>query len=75
LPWFVLVACAIPEQPAFFFIHEHWDRFFLKEHHREGPWYYFPCAAARRHAGSRSCRSACGGAPQAARPFAGDAAT
>jgi hypothetical protein len=40
LPWFVLVACAIPEQPAFFFIHEHWDRFFLKEHHREGPWYY-----------------------------------
>jgi 4-amino-4-deoxy-L-arabinose transferase-like glycosyltransferase len=30
-----------PEQPAFFFIHEHWDRFFLKEHHREGPWYYF----------------------------------
>jgi 4-amino-4-deoxy-L-arabinose transferase-like glycosyltransferase len=41
LPWFLLVAARNPEQPAFFFIHEHWDRFFLKEHHREGPWYYF----------------------------------
>jgi 4-amino-4-deoxy-L-arabinose transferase-like glycosyltransferase len=41
LPWFVLVGLRNPEQPAFFFIHEHWDRFFLKEHHREGPWYYF----------------------------------
>ncbi|HEX5342565.1 MAG TPA: glycosyltransferase family 39 protein [Duganella sp.] len=41
LPWFVLVGLRNPEQPAFFFIHEHWDRFFLKEHHREGPWFYF----------------------------------
>ncbi len=41
LPWFLLVAARNPEQPAFFFIHEHWDRFFLKTHHREGPWYYF----------------------------------
>ncbi len=41
LPWFVLVALRNPEQPQFFFIHEHWDRFFLKTHHREGPWYYF----------------------------------
>jgi 4-amino-4-deoxy-L-arabinose transferase-like glycosyltransferase len=41
LPWFVLVAVRNPEQPQFFFIHEHWDRFFLKTHHREGPWYYF----------------------------------
>jgi 4-amino-4-deoxy-L-arabinose transferase-like glycosyltransferase len=40
-PWFVLVALRNPEQPHFFFIHEHWDRFFLKEHHREGAWYYF----------------------------------
>ena len=40
-PWFVLVAIANPEQPAFFFIHEHWDRFFLKEHHREQAWYIF----------------------------------
>jgi 4-amino-4-deoxy-L-arabinose transferase-like glycosyltransferase len=41
VPWFLLVGVRNPEQPAFFFIHEHWDRFFLKEHHREGPWYYF----------------------------------
>ena len=40
-PWFVLVALKNPEQPHFFFIHEHWDRFFLKTHHREGAWYYF----------------------------------
>lgn len=41
LPWFVLVAIKNPEQPHFFFINEHWNRFFFKEHHREGPWYYF----------------------------------
>ena len=40
-PWFVLVAINNPEQTAFFFIHEHWDRFFLKEHHREQVWYVF----------------------------------
>jgi 4-amino-4-deoxy-L-arabinose transferase-like glycosyltransferase len=40
-PWFVLVGLNNPEQPHFFFIHEHWERFFLKTHHREGPWYYF----------------------------------
>jgi 4-amino-4-deoxy-L-arabinose transferase-like glycosyltransferase len=40
-PWFVLVALKNPEQPYFFFIHEHWERFFLKTHHREGAWYYF----------------------------------
>ncbi|MDL2355624.1 MAG: glycosyltransferase family 39 protein [Pseudomonadota bacterium] len=40
-PWFVLVALRNPEQPHFFFIHEHWERFFLKTHHREGAWYYF----------------------------------
>ena len=40
-PWFVLVALKNPEQPHFFFVHEHWERFFLKTHHREGPWYYF----------------------------------
>ncbi|MHA4870925.1 glycosyltransferase family 39 protein [Duganella sp. PWIR1] len=41
LPWFVLIALKNPEQPHFFFIHEHWDRFFLKTHNRGGPWYYF----------------------------------
>jgi 4-amino-4-deoxy-L-arabinose transferase-like glycosyltransferase len=40
-PWFVLVALKNPEQPYFFFIHEHWERFVLKTHHREGAWYYF----------------------------------
>jgi 4-amino-4-deoxy-L-arabinose transferase-like glycosyltransferase len=40
-PWFVLVAMKNPEQPHFFFIHEHWERFFLNTHHREGAWYYF----------------------------------
>jgi 4-amino-4-deoxy-L-arabinose transferase-like glycosyltransferase len=40
-PWFVLVALKNPEQPYFFFVHEHWERFFLKTHHREGAWYYF----------------------------------
>ena len=40
-PWFVLVGIRNPEQPHFFFVHEHWDRFFLKEHHREQAWYVF----------------------------------
>ena len=40
-PWFVLVALRNPEQPYFFFVREHWERFFLKTHHREGAWYYF----------------------------------
>jgi 4-amino-4-deoxy-L-arabinose transferase-like glycosyltransferase len=40
-PWFMLVAMRNPEQPYFFFVHEHWNRFFLKEHHREQVWYIF----------------------------------
>ncbi|WP_426109945.1 glycosyltransferase family 39 protein [Massilia sp. PWRC2] len=40
-PWFIAVAVNNPEQPAFFFIHEHWDRFFKTEHHREQVWYVF----------------------------------
>lgn len=40
-PWFIAVAVRNPEQPAFFFIHEHWDRFFKTEHHREQVWYVF----------------------------------
>ena len=40
-PWFVLVAQANPEFLHFFFIHEHWERFTSKVHHRDGPWYYF----------------------------------
>jgi 4-amino-4-deoxy-L-arabinose transferase-like glycosyltransferase len=40
-PWFVLVSLKNPEFPRFFFIHEHFERFISKVHHREGPWYYF----------------------------------
>jgi 4-amino-4-deoxy-L-arabinose transferase-like glycosyltransferase len=40
-PWFVLVGLKNPEQPHFFFIHEHFERFLLKEHHREAAWWVF----------------------------------
>jgi 4-amino-4-deoxy-L-arabinose transferase-like glycosyltransferase len=40
-PWFVLVGLKNPEQPHFFFVHEHFDRFLLKEHHREAAWWVF----------------------------------
>ena len=40
-PWFVLVGLKNPEQPHFFFVHEHFDRFLKKEHHREAAWYIF----------------------------------
>ena len=40
-PWFILVSLKNPEFPYFFFIHEHFQRFTSKVHHREGPWYYF----------------------------------
>jgi 4-amino-4-deoxy-L-arabinose transferase-like glycosyltransferase len=41
VPWFVLVSLQNPEFPQFFFIHEHFQRFTSKVHHRAGPWYYF----------------------------------
>ena len=40
-PWFVLVSLDNPEFLQFFFIHEHFQRFFSKIHHRAGPIYYF----------------------------------
>ncbi len=40
-PWFVLVGLKNPEQPHFFFIHEHFDRFLLTEHKREAAWWVF----------------------------------
>jgi 4-amino-4-deoxy-L-arabinose transferase-like glycosyltransferase len=40
-PWFYLVMKANPEFYQFFFIHEHWDRFFTKVHERYQPWYFF----------------------------------
>jgi 4-amino-4-deoxy-L-arabinose transferase-like glycosyltransferase len=41
VPWFVLISMRNPEFPHFFFIHEHFQRFTSKIHHREGAWYYF----------------------------------
>ncbi len=40
-PWFLLVSLRNPEFAQFFFIHEHFDRFLSKVHHRAGPIYYF----------------------------------
>jgi 4-amino-4-deoxy-L-arabinose transferase-like glycosyltransferase len=40
-PWFVLVGQRNPEQPHFFFVHEHFDRFLKTEHHREAAWWVF----------------------------------
>lgn len=45
-PWFVLVGIHNPEQPYFFFIHEHLDRFLFKEHRREAPWWAFAALLA-----------------------------
>ena len=41
LPWFIWVQVRNPEFFQFFFIHEHFGRFALDEHHRSGKWYYF----------------------------------
>jgi 4-amino-4-deoxy-L-arabinose transferase-like glycosyltransferase len=40
-PWFILVQHRNPEFFQFFFIHEHFERYLLPEHHRPGPWWYF----------------------------------
>jgi 4-amino-4-deoxy-L-arabinose transferase-like glycosyltransferase len=40
-PWFVLVALKNPEQPYFFFVHEHVSRFLLPGHRREAGWWIF----------------------------------
>jgi 4-amino-4-deoxy-L-arabinose transferase-like glycosyltransferase len=42
-PWFVAVSDANPEFARFFFIHEHFERFLTKVHHRYQPaWYFIP---------------------------------
>lgn len=41
MPWFVLISIKNPAFPHFFFIYEHFERFSMKLHRREGPWYYF----------------------------------
>lgn len=46
LPWLYLCSLRQPEFLKFFFIHEHFDRFLTKTHHREGPlWYFVPILA------------------------------
>ena len=45
-PWFVLVSRANPEFAHFFFVHEHFQRFFTTAHRREEPlWYFLPIMA------------------------------
>jgi len=46
VPWFVLVQERNPEFFRFFFIHEHFERYLLPDHHRPGPWWYFLPVAA-----------------------------
>jgi len=41
LPWFILVQDRNPEFFHFFFVHEHFERYSLPDHHRPGPWWYF----------------------------------
>ncbi len=42
-PWFVAVSIKNPEFARFFFIHEHFERFLTKVHHRYQPdWYFIP---------------------------------
>ena len=42
-PWFVLAARANPEFLAFFFLHEHFQRFTSTVHNRAGPvWFFVP---------------------------------
>jgi 4-amino-4-deoxy-L-arabinose transferase-like glycosyltransferase len=45
-PWFVLVSLRNPEFAHFFFIHEHFQRFLTKVHHRYQPlWFFIPVLA------------------------------
>ena len=45
-PWFLLVSLRNPEFPHFFFIHEHFQRFLTKVHHRFQPfWFFIPVLA------------------------------
>jgi 4-amino-4-deoxy-L-arabinose transferase-like glycosyltransferase len=42
-PWFVLVSLRNPDFLQFFFVHEHFQRFLTKVHHRYEPaWYFIP---------------------------------
>lgn len=41
VPWFVAVSRHNPQFLHFFFIHEHFERYLTRIHHRYGPWWYF----------------------------------
>jgi 4-amino-4-deoxy-L-arabinose transferase-like glycosyltransferase len=40
-PWHVVVAARNPEWVRFYFVHEHWLRFFSTVHGRTEPWWFF----------------------------------
>jgi 4-amino-4-deoxy-L-arabinose transferase-like glycosyltransferase len=40
-PWHMLIASRNPEWPRFYFVFEHWERFFLTGHKRSEPWWFF----------------------------------
>ena len=44
MPWFVLVAWRNPGFLAFFFLHEHVQRFLSATEHGWGPWFFIPMA-------------------------------
>ncbi len=41
VPWHVMVSIENPEFPHFYFVHEHFERFFTTVHRREAPWWTF----------------------------------
>lgn len=41
VPWHAMVASINPEFAHFYFIHEHFERFFTTVHRREAPWWTF----------------------------------
>lgn len=46
-PWFIAVSLKNPEFARFFFIHEHFERFLTKTHHRYQPmWFFVPILLA-----------------------------
>ena len=68
-PWFYAVSVANPEFAHFFFIHEHFERFLTKTHHRYQPdWYFiliyaigaFPWTFLMLHALAKSWRREAG---------------
>ncbi|WP_246153143.1 glycosyltransferase family 39 protein [Oryzomonas rubra] len=47
VPWFVLVSLRNPDFARFFFIHEHFERYFTKVHGRyQPPWFFLPVLLA-----------------------------